>query len=185
MNGLTRKTRLLTTSGPCRLSSCQVPNSVQPEETQAIVLPEEKGLSSGAGGLQAALHSARCRPCPWPRHGQQRKWADVLRWCAGHATPQWPLRAPYELCRGLQDGRGQLQVQRLHRGDGRTVKPSIWHIRAAPSLTEFFFVRRALLSTRSCRRTMKLWRTCFLGGIYGSKWRRHYGGKTPASWWPI
>ncbi len=109
-------------SGPCRLSSWQISSSLrstQPRQSEAIVILQEEGLSSGGGGLKAAPQNIRCRPCPWPRHGQQRKWADVLRWCAGHAL-QWQLRAPCELCRGLQDGRGQLQVQRLYWGESHS-----------------------------------------------------------------
>lgn len=84
--------------------------STQPRQSEAIVICQEEGLSSGGGGFKVAPQNIRCRPCPWSRHGQQREWADVLRWCAGQ------LRAPSELCRSLQDGRGQLQVQRLYWG---------------------------------------------------------------------
>lgn len=67
----------------------------QPRQSKATVICQEEGLLCGGGGLKAAPLNIRCRPCPWLRHGQQRKWADMLWWCAGE------LQAPCELCRGL------------------------------------------------------------------------------------
>lgn len=87
----------------------------QSGQSETIDIFQKEGLSSCGGGIQVAPPNHRCRPCPWPRHGQQREWADVLRRSAGQL-------------RRLQNGRGRLQVQRLYRGASRAAKlPSVFH----------------------------------------------------------
>ena len=102
--------------GPSWPPSWQISGVIQSKEE--VILQEEE-LCIGGGGHKAATQIIRCRPSPWARHGQQRKWAGVLRWCVGQSL-QWQLWAAGELCRGLQDGRGQLQVQWLYWGEKRS-----------------------------------------------------------------
>lgn len=156
-------------SSSWQLCSWQI-SSPLPKQSQAIVILQEEGWSIGGGGLKAALQNVRCRSCPWTRHGQQRKWAEMQRWCAGHAL-QWPLRDPDKLCRGLQDGRGQLQVQGLHWGEFKLMLRSrrrkthsslgsynVQHFSRLNSCCALF------VFTYSYQRTMKSWLTSFSEG---------------------
>lgn len=98
------------------VASTQVSSPLQRKQSgqsETIDIFQKEGLSSVGGGIQVAPPNHRCRPCPWPRHGQQREWADVLRRSAGQL-------------RRLKNGRGRLQVQRLYRGASRAAKlPSV------------------------------------------------------------
>lgn len=87
--------------------------STQSRKSEAGDILQKKELWIGGGGRKAAPQIIRCRPFMWPRHGQQGKWADLLRWCPG-------LWISGELCRGLQDGGGQLQVQWFCWGEKRS-----------------------------------------------------------------
>lgn len=115
----------------CCLSPWQVSSPLQRKQSRqskTIDIFQKEGLSSCRGGIQVTPQNHTCRLCPWPRHGQQRKWADVLWGSAGQ------LRPPSSLCRSLKDGRGQLQVQRLYRGASRTGTALWWRARTQVSL---------------------------------------------------
>lgn len=151
----------------CCLSHPQVSSPLrhkQSRQSETISIFQTEGLSSCGSGIQVAPQNHRCRPCPWPRHGQQRKWADVLQWSAGQ------LRVPSELRRSLENGRGQLQVQRLYRGLCRAVNF------LSVVLQEHLFIECSLnccltqcvpfVSVDSYQRTTKLWLMSFLEEIY-------------------
>lgn len=89
--------------------------SAESGQTKAAVVLQEEELFIGRGGRKAAPKVIKCRPSLWRRHGQQRKWGDMLRWRAGRS-----LQATDKPCGGFQDGRGQLQVRWLYRGKSRT-----------------------------------------------------------------
>lgn len=169
---LTTETKLKALLSPWQVSSPL--QHKQSRQSETIDIFQKEGLSSCGGGIQVAPPNHRCRPCPWPRHGQQRKWADVLRRSAGQ------LRAPRQLCRRLKDGRGRRQVQRLYRGASRAARlPSV--VVGKKHLFFFFFfllnlncyLTRGVLSPSvrlgSYRGTTKLWLTSSLEEIYDWK----------------
>lgn len=148
------------TDAVCRPSPRQVSSPLQHKQSrqsETIDIFQKEGLCSCRGGIQVAPQNHTCSLCPWPRHGQQRKWADVLWGSAGQ------LRAPSSLCGRLKDGRGQRQVQRLYPGASRAETALCICARTHVS---FFFIR---LNLNSCVTQGECPLCVFLTVIKGSR----------------
>ena len=102
-------------------------------QSEASVVGKAQRTSINWGQAETAVPSrTSSRPGLWLWHGQQGEWAGLLRRHVGRSL-QWQMCPPTDHWRGLQDGRGWLQMQRCH-GSGEHTK---WPSRSQESATFF------------------------------------------------
>ena len=97
-------------------------------QSEASVIGKAQRTAINGGQPETAVPSrtttttSSSRPGLWPWHGQQGEWAGLLHRHVGRSL-QRQMCPPTDLRRGLQDGRGRLQMQRCHVPGTDTRRP--------------------------------------------------------------